>query len=42
MPQNESHQIVTDNLPKSRITYDIKNLLNSLLKKTLDKRIVRL
>ena len=38
----ESHQIVSDGLPKSRITDDIRNLLNSLLKKTLDKRIIRL
>ena len=32
----------TDNQPKTRITEEIKNLLDSLLKNTLDKRIIRL
>ena len=42
-PSNESQPIESSlPIPQPRITDDMKNLLNSLLKKTLDKRIVRL
>ena len=38
----ESSKIDNNNHPKPRITEDIKNILDSLLKKTLDQRIIRL